>query len=51
VTRTWLPSRRLARRSRGFVLGGIWLRWRTWTRAKELDGLLAQRADPWAVTN
>ena len=39
VTRRWLPSRRLARRSRGLVLGGIWLRWRTWARAKELDGL------------
>ena len=46
VTRTWLPSRRLARRSRGVVLGGIWLRWRTWVRAQELDGLLARGADP-----
>ena len=46
VTRRWLPSRRLARRSRGFVLGGIWLRWRTWARAEELDGLLARGADP-----
>jgi hypothetical protein len=46
VTRTWLPSRRLARRTRGFVLGGVWLRWRTWARAKELDGLLARGADP-----
>ena len=46
VTRRWLPSRRLARRSRGLVLGGIWLRWRTWVRAQELDGLLARGADP-----
>ena len=46
VTRRWLPSRRLARRSRGLVLGGIWLRWRTWARAKDLDGLLARGADP-----
>jgi hypothetical protein len=44
--RRWLPSRRLARRSRGLVLGGIWLRWRTWVRAQELDGLLARGADP-----
>jgi hypothetical protein len=46
VTRRWLPSRRLARRSRGLVLGGIRLRWRTWVRAQELDGLLARGADP-----
>jgi hypothetical protein len=46
MTRRWLPSRRLAWRSRGLVLGGIWLRWRTWGRAKELDGLLARGADP-----
>jgi hypothetical protein len=46
VTRRWQPSRRLARRSRGLVLGGTWLRWRTWARATELDGLLARGADP-----
>jgi hypothetical protein len=46
VIRRWLPSRRLARRSRGLVLGGVWLRWRTWVRAQELDGLLARGADP-----
>jgi hypothetical protein len=46
VTQTWLPSRRLARRSRGVVLGGIWLRWRTWVHAQELNGLLARGADP-----
>jgi hypothetical protein len=28
------------------VLRGIWLRWRTWVRAQELDGLLARGADP-----
>ena len=28
------------------MLGGIWLRWRTWVRAQELDGLLARGADP-----
>jgi hypothetical protein len=44
--RRWQSSRRLPRRSRGLVLGGIWLRWRTWARAQELDGLLAQGADP-----
>jgi hypothetical protein len=35
-------TRRLARRSRGLVLGGMWLRWRTGARAQELDGLLAR---------
>src|SRR5215210_309077 len=44
--RGWLPSRRLARRSRGLLLGGMWLRWRTWSRAQELDGVLARGADP-----
>src|SRR5215210_1902126 len=44
--RGWLPSRRLARRSRGLLLGGMWLRCRTWSRAQELDGLLARGADP-----
>ena len=44
--RRWLPSRRLPRRSRGLVLGGIRLRWRTWVRAQVLDGLLARGADP-----
>jgi hypothetical protein len=46
VTRRWLPSRRLARRSRGVVLGGTWLRWRTRVRAQDLDGLLARGTDP-----
>jgi hypothetical protein len=39
-------TRHLARRSRGVVLGGMWLRWRTRARAQELDGLLARGADP-----
>ena len=43
--RRWLPSRRLARRSRSLVLGGMWLRWRTGARAQELDGFLARGAD------
>jgi hypothetical protein len=46
VTRRWLPSRRLPRRSRGLVLGGIWLRWRTRAHRQELDGRLARGADP-----
>jgi len=44
--RRWQPSRRLPRRSRGLVLGGIWLRWRTWSRRQALDGQLARGADP-----
>lgn len=46
VTRRWLPSRRLARRSRGLLLGGMWLRWRTWSCGQALDGQLARGADP-----
>ena len=45
-TRRWLPSRRLARRSRGLVLGGVWLRCRAWRRRHELDRQLARGADP-----
>ena len=45
-TRRWLPSRSLARRSRGHVLGGIWLRVRTMWRSPDLDRQLANRADP-----
>jgi hypothetical protein len=45
-TRRWLPSRRLARRTRGLVLGGVWLRCRTWRRRHELDRDLARGADP-----
>jgi hypothetical protein len=44
--RRWLPSRRLARRSRGFVLGGLWLRLVTWSRASAVDRELARGADP-----
>jgi hypothetical protein len=36
----------LARRSRGIVLGGVWLRCRTRWRARELDRRLAAGADP-----
>jgi hypothetical protein len=45
-TRRWLPSRRLARRSRGPLLGGIWLRVHTQWRAAELDRQLANGTDP-----
>jgi hypothetical protein len=40
------PNRRLPRRSRGLVLGGLWLRWRTRRQAQELDTHLAAGADP-----
>ena len=45
-TRRWLPSRRLARRSRGLLLGGVWLHFVTWRRAYDLDRRLAGGADP-----
>jgi hypothetical protein len=45
-TRRWLPSRRLARRSRGPLLGGIWLRLVTKSRASDLDHQLANGTDP-----
>jgi hypothetical protein len=41
-----LPSRRLARRSRGPLLGGIWLRVLTRWRAADLDRQLAHGMDP-----
>ena len=44
--RRWLPSRRLARRSRGPLLGGIWLRVLTGWRAADLDCQLAKGTDP-----
>jgi hypothetical protein len=44
--RSWLPSRQLARRSRGILLGGIWLHLRTRWRAAELDRRLADGTDP-----
>jgi hypothetical protein len=46
TTRRWLPSRRLARRSRGLLLGGIWLRVVTRWRAPVLDRQLANGIDP-----
>jgi hypothetical protein len=45
-TRRWLPSRSLARRTRGPLLGGTWLRVRTMWRAVALDRELANRTDP-----
>lgn len=45
-TRRWLPSRRLARRSRGPLLGGIWLRVLTMWSAADLDRQLARGVDP-----
>ena len=37
---------RLPRRSHGLLLGGTWLRVRTWRRAHELDDALARGGDP-----
>jgi hypothetical protein len=45
-TRQWLPRGRVARRTRGLVLGGVWLRCLTWWRAHELDDQLSHGADP-----
>lgn len=45
-TRRWLPRGRLARHSRGLLLGGVWLRWRVWQRARDLDDELAGGVDP-----
>jgi len=45
-TRRWLPRGRQARRSRGLLLGGVWLRWRVWKRARDLDDDLAGGVDP-----
>jgi hypothetical protein len=44
--RRWLPPGRVARRSRGLVLGGVWLRCVTRLRARDLDRDLAAGADP-----
>jgi hypothetical protein len=44
--RRGLPSRTLARRTRGPLLGGLWLRVVTRWRARELDRRLAKGADP-----
>jgi hypothetical protein len=46
LSRDWLPSRRLARRTRGLLLGGVWLRYATWRRERELDEQLALGMDP-----
>jgi hypothetical protein len=45
-TRRWLPRGRLARQTRGLLLGGVWLRCVTWWRAHALDDQLARGADP-----
>jgi hypothetical protein len=45
LSRDWLPPG-LARRTRGPLLGGVWLRWVTWRQSRELDELLALGADP-----
>jgi hypothetical protein len=44
--RDWLPRGRLARRTRGLLLGGVWLRWVTRRQAHELDEQLASGTDP-----
>jgi hypothetical protein len=46
LSRDWLPRGRLARRTRGLMLGGVWLRYVTWRRTRELDEQLARGADP-----
>jgi hypothetical protein len=46
LSRDWLPRGRLARRTRGLLLGGVWLRFVTWRRARELDEQLARGTDP-----
>jgi hypothetical protein len=46
LSRDWLPRGRLARRTRGLLLGGVWLRWVTWRQARRLDEQLALGMDP-----
>ena len=46
LSRGWLPRGRLARRTRGLLLGGVWLRWVTWRHARGLDEQLAGGTDP-----
>jgi hypothetical protein len=46
VRRQELPRTRAMSRSRGLVLGGIWLRCTTRCRARQLDRQLAAGADP-----
>jgi hypothetical protein len=45
-TRRWLPGGSLARRTRGPLLGGLWLHVLTRWRASDLDRRLANGADP-----
>jgi hypothetical protein len=44
--RRWLPRGRLARQTRGLLLGGVWLRCVAWWRAHALDAQLVRGADP-----
>lgn len=44
--RRWVPDARLARRTRGPLLGGVWLRFVTWLRSSALDRELAAGVDP-----
>lgn len=44
--RRWLPDGSLARRSRGPLLGGLWLRVTTRWRSHDLDRRLAEGVDP-----
>jgi hypothetical protein len=46
LRRDWLPRGRLARRTRGLLLGGVWLRYVTRRHARELDEHLARGTDP-----
>jgi hypothetical protein len=46
LSRDWLPRGRLARRTRGLLLGGMWLRCVTRRQAGELDEQLARGTDP-----
>lgn len=44
--RRWLPDASLARRSRGLLLGGLWLRVSTRWHSHDLDRRLAEGANP-----
>ena len=46
LSRNWLPRGRLARQTRGLLLGGLRLRWVTWRQARQLDEQLARGTDP-----
>ena len=46
LSRSWLPRGRLARQTRGLLLGGLRLRWVTRRRAQDLDEQLAIGVDP-----